>query len=262
MSLPILAADLGPGILAGFTTRRGGVSVGAWEGLDLGYHVGDDPDAVTRNRALLARWAGVPVRFGHQVHGHLALLVEAAEGGQAADGSPDWAANSTAAAADATVGDCDALVTGVRGAAVGVLVADCVPVLLADPQAGVVAAAHAGRNGLLAGVLQSALRVMAGAGARAERTRVAIGPAAGGCCYEVPAQMQEVACARLPALRATTRQGTPSLDLRAGCVSVLEQAAVASVELIGGCTIEDPSLYSYRRAAVTGRFSGVVRLLQ
>jgi hypothetical protein len=245
--------DLGPGIRAGFTSRAGGVSVGSWEGLDLGHHVGDDPVAVARNRALLAAWAGGPVRFGNQVHGTRAVTVPADGGGGPVPGG------STDPGPDG--GGCDALVAAEAGVPVGVLVADCVPVLLADPQAAVVAAAHAGRRGLLDGILQRTLEEMVRRGARPDRVRAVLGPSAGPCCYEVPAELQAQACATLPALRATTRGGTPSLDLRAGCSSVLAEGGVARVDTAGGCTIDDLSYYSYRRAAVTGRFAGVVTLL-
>ena len=91
--------------------------------------------------------------------------------------------------------------------------------------------------------------------------RAAVGPAAGGCCYEVPAEMQAQACARRPELRATTSWGTPSLDLRAGAVADLTAAGLAGIDLVGGCTVESDELYSYRRSHVTGRFAGVVTLL-
>ena len=241
--VPVLPADLGAGVRAGFTTREGGVSVGDWEGLDLGLHVGDDPQAVRRNRERLAAWAGAPVRFARQVHGTTALVL-----------------TGTGADPDADGAEADALVTARRGLPVGVLVADCMPVLLADAEAGVVAAVHAGRRGLLAGVLSAAVATMAALGAEAGRVRAAVGPAAGPCCYEVPAELADAAAGGRPELRATTTWGTPSLDLRAGAVAELHRAGVAGVALVGGCTIEDPRLYSYRRRPVTGRSAGVVTL--
>jgi polyphenol oxidase len=240
--IPVLPADLGPGVRAGFTTRAGGVSTGAWEGLDLGLHVGDDADAVHRNRERLAAWAGAPVRFGRQVHDTVARVVRAGD-------------------ADLDACDADALVTAERGVPVGVLVADCVPVLLADPQAGVVGAVHAGRRGLLAGVLTRALDAMASLGADPARIRAAVGPAAGACCYEVPAELADEAASVRPELRGTTTWGTPSLDLRAAAEAELRGRGVADVTLVGGCTVEDADLYSYRRRQVTGRFAGVVTLL-
>ena len=252
--LPVLAVDLGPGVRAGFTTRAGGVSQGPWAGLDLGVAVGDEPGAVRHNRALLAGWAGAPVRFGRQVHGTAVARVAGVA----------RLADAAGAAADGDVvqePEADALLTTERGVPLGVLVADCVPVLLADAQAGVVATAHAGRRGLLAGVLPRVVEAMVAAGARPEGIRAAVGPAAGGCCYEVPAEMRAQACARRPELRATTSWGTPSLDLRAGAVADLTAAGLAGIDLVGGCTVESDELYSYRRSHVTGRFAGVVTLL-
>jgi YfiH family protein len=241
----VLPADLGPGVRGGFTTRTGGVSTGTWEGLDLALHVGDDPDAVWKNRERLAAWAGAPVRFGCQVHGTVVrVLVGADESSLKADAF-----------------EADALVTAERGLPIGVLVADCVPVLLADPQARVVAAVHAGRRGLLAGVVPRALDVMISVGAAPGRVRAVVGPAAGPCCYEVPAELADEAAARRPELRGTTTWGSPSLDLRSGAAAELRRGGVADVAFVGGCTIEDRNLYSYRRGQVTGRFAGIVTVL-
>ena len=162
--------------------------------------------------------------------------------------------------ADGDAAEADAVVAATPGTAVGVLVADCVPVLLADAEAGVVAAAHAGRKGFVAGVLEATLEAMAELGARPGATRAAIGPAAGPCCYEVPGEMRDEVGAVRPAAPSTTTWGTPSLDLRGGCAAVLREAGVAAVVTVGGCTIEDDDSFSYRRRGVTGRFAGVVRL--
>ncbi len=243
--LTVLPADLGPGVRAGFTTRADGASAGNHAGLDLALHVGDDPRAVAANRERLATWAGGGVRFARQVHG-TAVAIVSDRGADAAGAGPEPEA--------------DALVTAAAGVPIGVLVADCLPVLLADPDARVAGAAHAGRRGLLAGVLPRVVEAMTAAGARPEGIRAVVGPAAGGCCYEVPAPMQEEAVAAIPQLRATTTWGTPSLDLRAGAVAQLRGLGLGAVDTAGGCTIEDESFYSYRRAQVTGRFAGVVVL--
>lgn len=245
-SVDVLEVDLGPGIRAGFTRRRGGVSRGPWEGLNLGLHVEDARADVLANRRLVERWAGMPVWYPHQVHGREVAVLDVPPSpsdalGSGADGAP-----------------CDAAVTDVAGHAVAVVVADCVPVLLADPGAGVVAAAHAGRPGLLAGVLEATVAAMVARGARPGAVRAVLGPAAGPCCYEVPAAMRDDAAARIPATAATTRAGTPSIDLRAGCLEVLARVGVADVSAVGGCTIDDAGLFSYRRSKVTGRFGGVV----
>ena len=242
MTIQVLAADLGPGVRAGFTRRPGGSSAGPYAGLNLALHVGDRPADVAANREVLAAWIGAPVTFPNQVHGTAVLVVgEGAESGDPAEPA-------------------DAVVTGVPGAAVGVLVADCVPVLLADAEAGVAGAAHAGRKGFVAGVLEAALEAMEKLGARRSAIRAAVGPAAGPCCYEVPAEMRADVGAVRPAAPATTLWGTPSLDLPGGCVALLREAGVASVATVGGCTIEDDGVYSYRRNGVTGRFAGVVRI--
>jgi YfiH family protein len=248
VTIEVLGADLGRGVRAGFTTRTGGLSTGPYEGLNLALHVGDDPYAVSHNRAAAADWAGARVQFPHQVHGADVLVIQAD-----APGDPDEEASDGRIA--------DAVVAVGRGPAVGVLVADCVPVLLADPDAEVVAAAHAGRKGLVAGVLTAALTSMVARGARPERIRAAIGPAAGGCCYEVPAELRAEVGAVHPVAPAETSWGTPSLDLRAACAEALRAQGVAEVQVVGGCTIEDEALYSYRRSQVTGRFAGVVRML-
>jgi YfiH family protein len=245
--LTVLPADLGPGVRAGFTTRDGGVSAGGYEGLDLALHVGDDEGAVAENRARLAAWAGAPVRFARQVHGTTVARVAA---------GPDTQDTGALGAEP----EADALVTSSPGVPLGVLVADCLPVLLADPAARVVAVAHAGRRGLLAGVLPRVVAAMAALGAQPAGIRASVGPAAGGCCYEVPAQMQEEAVASVPELLATTSWGTPSLDLRAGAVAQLRGLGLSAVTTAGGCTIEDESFYSYRRSGRTGRFAGVVVL--
>jgi YfiH family protein len=248
-ALDVVEVDLGAGVRAGFTRRDGGVSTGPWAGLDLGLHVGDDPDAVRANRVLVAGWAGAPVWYPRQVHGRAVQVLDA---------PPEPAA----ALASGVAGEpADAVLAVGPGPAVAVVVADCVPVLLADAHAGLVAAVHAGRPGLLAGVVEAAVEAMLVRGAAAPRIRVALGPSAGPCCYEVPEPMRDAAARAIAETAATTRVGTPSIDLRAGCTAVLARLGVTQVRVVGGCTIDDHGLYSYRRAAVTGRFAGVVRLL-
>ena len=242
MPVEVLDAGLGTGVRAGFTTRAGGTSAGPWEALNLALHVDDDPRRVHANRELLAAWVGDVVHFAHQVHGGDVLLVE--------DGVGDD---------EHRIGH-DGLVTARPGVALGVLVADCVPLLLADPVAGVVGAAHAGRRGLVAGVVENTVAAMTRLGASVERIAAAMGPAAGGCCYELPAQLRDEVEQFVPGSAATTTWATASVDLRAGVAATLDRLGVATVNTIGGCTIEDQRFYSYRRDRVTGRFAGVVRI--
>jgi len=140
-----------------------------------------------------------------------------------------------------------------------VVVADCVPVLLADPVAGVVAAVHAGRRGLVAGVVQATLEAMVGRGAATHRIRAAVGPAIAGTSYEVPADLRDEVARVVPATWSTTSWGTPALDLPAGVRAILEQSGVRQVSVSTRDTYTDDELFSFRRSPVTGRFGGVVR---
>jgi polyphenol oxidase len=153
--------------------------------------------------------------------------------------------------------EADALVTRATDAVLVVRVADCLPVLLADPDAGVVGAVHAGRGGMVAGVAAAAVERMRELGA--EHVTAWLGPRICGACYEVPEAMQAEVGARVPASVATTAWGTPALDIGAGVRDQLEAAGVV-VHDVGTCTRESADLYSYRRdGARAGRFAGLVR---
>ncbi|MFJ2300949.1 polyphenol oxidase family protein [Oerskovia paurometabola] len=251
---PVLEVDLGPGVRAAFTGRAGGTSPAPWSGLNLGLGVGDDAQRVLGHRAAVGRLLGAPLVFGTQVHGAGVRVLTA----------DDRAARVERDAGAATCGEHDALVTAQPGLGLGVLVADCVPVLLADPEARVVGVAHAGRQGLLAGVVGTALDALLAQGARAGRVRAVVGPAACGRCYEVPEEMRDEVAALRPGTGSTTSRGTPALDLPAGVVAELRAAGVAEIVETGICTLEDERFYSHRlatrRGATTGRFAGVVAL--
>ncbi len=243
--LPLLIPSWPPGVRGLFTTRGGGQSMAPYAELNLATHVGDDARTVAANRAAVAAAVGLaPDRlvFMDQVHGRDVALVEAAP---------------------TTPPVADALVTRTRGLALVVMVADCVPVLLADATAGVIAAAHAGRKGVELGVVEATLAVMLECGAVQERIRVRLGPAIGGCCYEVPEQMQREVAAVAPGAVAgggRTRAGTPSLDLRAGLAAQLAALGIEDVDLVGDCTNDDTDFFSYRRDRTTGRFAGLIWL--
>ncbi|MGH3824485.1 MAG: peptidoglycan editing factor PgeF [Pseudonocardiaceae bacterium] len=222
------------------TTRRGGVSVAPYASFNMGAHVGDRPEAVAANRERLAAGIGLfPQRlvWMEQVHGRTVTVV---------DGPRSHPVPAT-----------DALVTVAPRLAVAALIADCVPVLLADPVRKVVAAVHAGRAGARAGVLPAALETMQRLGACIKEVEVLLGPSACGQCYEVPDWMQADVEARLPGSACRTRRGTAGLDLRAGLWRQLEKAGVAHIGVDPRCTIEDSTLYSYRRDGVTGRFAAI-----
>lgn len=222
------------------TTREGGVSVPPYASFNLGDHVGDRAADVAANRDRLAAGVGLPVDrlvWMEQVHGRTVATV---------DGPRPESVPVT-----------DALVTAEPGLAVVVLVADCVPVLLADPVAGVVGAVHAGRVGARVGVLPAALEAMQRLGARTDRVEVLLGPSACGQCYEVPADMQADVTAHLPGSACRTRRGTAGLDLRTGLWRQLADAGVARIGVDPRCTIEDATLYSYRRDGITGRLAAL-----
>nr|WP_194737308.1 peptidoglycan editing factor PgeF [Actinomadura sp. RB99] len=235
---------MGDGVGAAFTGRSGGVSTAPYDSLNLGGAVGDDPAAVTANRRRAAAALGVdPARtvWMRQVHGADVAFV-------------------TAPADAGDHGPVDAIVTTVPGLVLAVLVADCAPVLLADPAAGVAGAAHSGRPGTAAGVVPALVKAMCERGADPARIRAAIGPAACGGCYEVPAEMRDEVAAVVPAAHATTAKGTPGLDIRAGIAAQLAASGVDDVRVDPRCTIETPGLFSYRRDGRTGRFAGFVWL--
>ncbi|MER7715818.1 peptidoglycan editing factor PgeF [Streptomyces flaveolus] len=228
----------------GFTDRWGGVSAVPYEELNLGGAVGDDPAAVTANRELAAKSLGVdPARvvWMNQVHGADVAVVDAPWG-------------------DRPVPRVDAVVTAERGLALAVLTADCVPVLLADPVAGVAAAAHAGRPGLVAGVVPAAVRAMTGLGADPARIVARTGPAVCGRCYEVPEGMRAEVAAVEPAAHAVTSWGTPALDVSAGVHAQLERLGVRDRAQSPVCTRESKDHFSYRRDRTTGRLAGYVWL--
>jgi YfiH family protein len=222
------------------STRAGGRSRGAFASFNLSAGVGDDAASVSANRARLRAELGVPVVFLQQVHGTQVVTVDAPPEPDAPD-----------------VPDTDAAVTTLPGVGLAVLAADCVPVLLADPEAGVVGAAHAGRVGAAAGVLPATVAAMAALGARVRVMEVLLGPAVCGGCYEVPADMRDEVDATLPGSAARTRRGTPGLDLRAGLYRQLTELGVGRVGVDPRCTVETADLYSHRRDGRTGRQAAI-----
>lgn len=220
--------------------RFGGVSAVPYDGLDLALHVGDDPGAVQANRAeFAAHLALAPDRvvYVDQVHGDTVLEVDGAFEGPTPPA--------------------DGLVSRTPGLALAMMVADCVPVLLADPQAGVVGAAHAGRRGMVAGVARRVAGAMRDLGARSITAR--LGPSVCPRCYPVPLELREQVAAAHPETRSVDRHGNPAIDVAAGVLAQLGPLC-DDLEQLSGCTVEDPNLFSYRRDGTTGRFAGAVVL--
>ncbi|MGI8524360.1 MAG: peptidoglycan editing factor PgeF [Nocardioides sp.] len=235
----------GPVDLA-FTDRYGGVSGVPFDTLNLAW-AGDDPAALAENhRRLMADFApGDEVAALSQVHG--------AEVARVGPEGPAYAGPSGRLHATA-----DGVVTTQLGVTLMVRAADCVPVLFAGAEAGVVGAAHCGRPGLVAGIVPATVAAMRDLGATSLTAWV--GPHVCGACYEVPEEMREAVAEVEPASRATTSWGTPSVDVGAGVRAQLERDDVSVVDL-SRCTRESPDLFSYRRdGKVSGRQAGIVRL--
>ncbi|MFN8158013.1 MAG: peptidoglycan editing factor PgeF [Candidatus Nanopelagicales bacterium] len=223
--------------------QRPGASVAPYDSANLADHVGDDPASVTTNRGLLAAAVGLDVA-------HVVSMAPV-HGNDVA---------SVGAGSASPVPEVDALVTTVPNLALLVLAADCVPVVLGDGAAGVVAVVHAGWRGVLSDVVGTTLEALVDHGARLDRTRAVVGPAICGSCYDVPRERFDSVVAVAPSAAAVASDGRPGLDLRAAVVDRLRGAGVTA-SLHGGCTVESHDLYSFRRDGVTGRHGGVVTLL-
>lgn len=213
---------------------------------NLADHVGDDPEAVAANRARLAELIDLPVSsvvYMEQIHSPNVTEV-----------TEELLESLDGAAVDVT----DALVTTLPGIALAVLTADCVPVLLSDDEAGVVAAVHAGRIGARNGIVARTVEHMVDLGATPSRIHALLGAAAAGQDYEVPESMAEDVESRLPGSRTVTAAGTPGLDIRAGVTRQLLGMGVRAIDADPRSTITSENFYSYRREGVTGRQAGVV----
>ena len=232
-----IAVEL-PGATALFTTRRGGVSTGPYESLNLGRFTDDAPDAVTRNRVHVQDELGVRFAYGRQVHGRTVL------------------SHTDAPPPDGYVApDADGQATNLRGIAPMVLTADCVPIALAG--GGAVAMLHAGWRGLAANIVAEGVAALRGLGGDG-RLSAAIGPGAGPCCYEVSDDVRDA----FAGYGADARNGR-NLDLKEVARRQLAAAGVDDVADVGLCTIcSDPALFfSHRRDhGVTGRQAGIVWL--
>ncbi|GGO99943.1 peptidoglycan editing factor PgeF [Actinomyces gaoshouyii] len=253
MTIPgLIEADLGPRARGYFTSRGAGASRlpapidAGYAGLNLADRVGDDPAHVAACRAWLESTVGLEggdIAWMNQVHSD--IIAHARRG--------------SAPTADALILDAraeEASARSPRGA--GVLVADCVPLLLASADGRLVAAVHAGRRGMLGGVVPRTVEEMTRLGADPSGISAAIGPSICGRCYEVPGTMRDEAAAVEPACASTTSWGTPGLDVAAGVIAQLQRSGVARIAPGEWCTFEDERFFSYRREGTTGRLAGIV----
>ncbi len=226
-----------------FTGRSGGVSAGVFAELNLGDHVGDDPDAVTANRATLAELAGLPAD-------RLAIM-KAAHGRDVAvvDGA-------------GTYDDVDILITRSADLGLVALAADCVPMALIDPVAQIAAAVHSGWRGVAADAAGAAVTAMVGQGADPARIQARLGPAICPSCYEVSDEVRATVVSAASDAFAVTRSGQPSVALHPGVRQQLQRAGVTHISADATCTFESPDFFSHRRDGVTGRHGVVVRLAE
>jgi polyphenol oxidase len=241
MPQPLLVEALSalPGIAHGFFTRHGGVSEGIYASLNCGVGSRDSPEPVRENRArVVARLNARKLLTCYQVHGTTAVIADAST-------PADWRPKA------------DALVTATPGVALGVLTADCAPLLFADPQAKVVGAAHAGWRGAVTGVAEATVAAMEGLGAARRRMVAAVGPCISARVYEVGPELEAQFLAQDAAnVRFFTRASPgarPHLDLSAYLADRLQKAGVSLVETINACSFtSEKDFFSYRRSRLKG----------
>lgn len=235
MTAPFVTAPSLDGIAHGFFGRRGGVSTGELASLNCGLGSNDDPALIAENRRRVtgAALPGAALTGLYQVHGNMCVIV---------DGDSDLAARPEA----------DALATRTPGILLGILTADCVPVLFADAEAGVVGAAHAGWKGALAGVTDATIAAMESLGATRTNIAVAIGPCIARASYEVDENFVERFTADDPANErffAAGRPGHAMFDIAAYVAARVAAAGVKRIAIGGQDTYALPQDYfSYRRA--------------
>ena len=250
MTLEILTSDNLSGMRHGFFTRRGGVSAGIFKGLNCGMGSSDQDDIILLNRKLVAEAMGVHLDdlvTIHQVHSADAVTVSHAN--------------------DAT-GQADAVVTNTPGIALGILTADCAPILFADDKANVVAAAHSGWKGALSGIIESTVAAMEKLGANRSDIKASIGPCISQRNYEVGPEFFDSFMAEDPDLSRFFAQGNGDrmqFDLPSFCLHQLRASGLQDVNWIGHCTYADPDrFFSYRRTthlkeADYGRLISVIK---
>lgn len=217
-----------------FTNRTGGLSSGAFHSLNLALHVDDNPSAVNQNRKILEAELAIPVAYMNQVHGNLVVEVQARQ-----------VLTPTA----------DALITRQKDLALAVMVADCIPLLMANSSA--VAAVHVGRRGLINGVARQALQQLRAIDS--SPVTAVVGPSICGSCYEVSEDVYREVVDLYPVAASATAGGTFALDLSQALIEELRGDLVSVIDE-SRCTVEDLDLYSYRRDGVTGRQVGVIWL--
>jgi polyphenol oxidase len=252
VTLPLLRSAVIPSAFShGFTTRAGGVSQGCYASLNVGGSWGDSEHAVATNRSRVVAASGCERFFmGRQVHGAEVAVISEGDAPEVLRGHP-----------------CDGLATAQSGTAVAVLVADCVPIVLADPESGACAAVHAGWRGTFMGIARAAVeQLQRQFGVKPHNLCAALGPSIGPCCFEVGDEVVAAAHATLGRNAAscvtTGMRGKPHVDLWRSNALILQAAGVRaeSIDALGCCTMCDPTrFFSYRRQGrATGQHLGFI----
>jgi hypothetical protein len=250
MSVQVLSSALLqrlPGVRHGFFTRQGGVSSGVYESLNVGVGSRDDPEAVRRNRARAAAALGAPperLLTCYQIHSAVAVVAEG-----------PWSERPEA----------DAVASRAPGLMLGALSADCAPVLMVDPEARVIAAAHAGWKGALGGIVQAAVEAMTALGAEPRRIVAAVGPCIGPASYEVGLEFLETFSRDAAGSGGFFSPGRApdkrQFDLPAFVLDRLAASGVGEAEWIGRDTYAEQDLFFSNRRAVHRGESDYGRLL-
>lgn len=247
----------GPDLVAAVTTRAGGTSDGVYAGCNLGGHVGDDPARVAANRVLVAEALGLgELTIADQQHGRRVVVVDEDLAG---------AGHDPGAALDPRLVGVDGLVTDVPGAAVAILVADCAPVVLADPVRRAIAVVHVGRTGAVLDVVAAGVEALGRLVGSAPADLVAgVGPCIGATAYEIDGDaLAEVRDAFGDDLLEPSSGGRAHFDLRTAVLRRLTGAGVPGdrIEVVPATTDSAPDdLFSDRAARPCGRFAVVAAL--
>ena len=227
VTIPIALA---PGIKVVYTTRLGGLSAGDYGNLNLGGKSGDEPEAVLSNRIALAEAVQARLSLVSQVHSGVAVDVDDSFVINTPFG---FDVSGTHGETDTPhVIEADGQVTAQSGIALGMFAADCLPVLMADPEAGVIGAAHCGRRGLQNGVIGATIEKMVSKGARPERIVATLGPCICGDCYEVGGDIADEFDAQFPGTFTLSRFGQPGIDIAAAALQELAKAGVPADNVV------------------------------
>lgn len=235
VTIPIMLA---PGVKVVYTTRLGGTSEGDYAHCNLGDKSGDDPNHVLANRVALSNAIDAKLSLVSQVHSGVAVDVDELFvmnrpfGFDVSGGKGETAQQVGETADEPAVVEADGQVTAQKNVALGMFAADCLPVLMADPEAGVIGAAHCGRRGLQKGVIGATIEKMVSKGAQPERIVATLGPCICGDCYEVGGDIADEFDAQFPGTFTLSRFGQPGIDIAAAALQELAKAGVPADNIV------------------------------